>query len=310
MQGYSQSSPPLSPKNLIPQKIRSFASSPFGSTSPKKGKDDLDDGISLSNKATLIVATLVMATFSLASLFLEAYVVTANAAIVVFVVGSYVVWSSYHSFHYYLSKYSKSYSAITDQEKQFYVLSNLIKSSVLLVYSPLAAVLLYNCLVHDQWDSTRIRIMGTLYTIPDFVSLFMVRRMATTTIVHHVVVCIFNCFSVYNDYNDVNVIRAIVVYAIFSTFAYLVNLLLAARFMDTSFVLKAVLSALALVIYALCCAVNWVWQLFFLSKLVYSQMIPVAIYSGLVLLLVWDDVVLLKWLWSNVKNAMNMKKEN
>ena len=36
-------------------------------------------------------------------------------------------------------------------DKQFYVLSNLIKSAVLLSYSPLAAFLLYETMVNDVW---------------------------------------------------------------------------------------------------------------------------------------------------------------
>ena len=96
-----------------------------------------------------------------AQYFLELYVISANAAIVVFVVGAYVIFSSYHTFNFYLNKWSSSYRRIPEARK-FYVLSNLIKSAVLLSYSPLAAKCLYDTLVLDVWDSNRIRIMGTL----------------------------------------------------------------------------------------------------------------------------------------------------
>ena len=94
----------------------------------------------------------------------------------VFGVGSYVVFSSYFVFHYYLSLHSSSYSAIPS-DKQFYVLSNLIKSAVLLSYTPLAVYCLYQALVEDVWDERRIRNLGVLYAIPDFVSLLVVSRM-------------------------------------------------------------------------------------------------------------------------------------
>ena len=257
-----------------------------------------DQGMSYC--ASFVILGIVGAVFGLASLFLETYVVTANAAIVVFVVGSYVIFSSYHSFHFYLTKFSTSYAAIDDQAKQFYVLSNLIKSAVLLAYSPLAGVLLYETMVLDQWDSNRIRIMGTLYCIPDFVSLFMVKRMATTTVVHHIVVCVFNAFSLYNDYDQINVVRAIMVYAVWSTFAYMVNLLLASRFVDTSPMMSMVLSALALVIYGTCCFFNWSWQLWFLSGIASTKPYQVFGYVALMSMLVWDDIVLMKWLFKNV----------
>lgn len=267
----------------------------------------LDMGAGMSYLASFTILAITTTVFGLASLFLETYVLNANAAIVVFVVGSYVVWSSYHSFHFYLMKCSKSYASIDDQPKQFYVLSNLIKSAVLLSYSPLAAVLLYETMVHDTWDSNRIRIMGTLYCIPDFVSLFMVSRMATTTMVHHIVVCVFNAFSLYNDYDQINVIRAIMVYAVWSTFAYMVNLLLASRFVDTSPTMSMVLSALALIIYGLCCLFNWSWQVWFLSGLFQEKPFQVIGYVALMGMLVWDDIVLMKWLFKNVvKKAKGM----
>lgn len=85
---------------------------------------------------TLAVVGIVSGVFAMASYFLEAYVVTANAALVVFVVGSYVIFSSYFTFDYFLNKLSSSY-AVIPEDKKFYVLSNLIKSAVLLAYSPL-----------------------------------------------------------------------------------------------------------------------------------------------------------------------------
>merc|ERR1711871_350702 len=118
-----------------------------------------------------------VAVFGGASYFLQHYVITANSSHVVFLVGSYVVFSSYFTFDYFLKEYSTSYRDIPS-EKKFYVLSNLIKSGVLLSYSPLAFNLLLESMRYDVWDTSKIRIMGTLYCIPDFVSLFVVKRMA------------------------------------------------------------------------------------------------------------------------------------
>ena len=162
--------------------------------------------------------------FVMLSLIMENYVVTANQHLVVFGVGSYMVFSSYFLVHFYLCKLSSSYKLVPEG-KQFYVLSNLIKSGVLLAYCPLAVDVLWKTIVLDQWPNQRIRNLGCMYAIPDFVSLLLVRRMGWTTIIHHVCVLVFNFISVYNDYGEDNVCRLIVVYAVFSTFAYLVNLL-------------------------------------------------------------------------------------
>ena len=246
-----------------------------------------------------IVIFILCIIFGCASYFLQKYVVTAETALVVGIVGSYVVFTSYFTFDYYLKQLSSSYKNIPE-DKQFYVLSNLIKSAALFAYSPLAAQLLYETMYLDVWNSNKIRIMGTLYSIPDFVSLIVVKRMANTTKIHHVVVVVFNIISCYNDYTKVNVVRAIMVYAVFSVFSYLVNLLLASRFMQTSQWTKFLLSLLALIIYAACCFFNWSWQFLYLSKIFSNNQIAVVLYVCLMSQLVRDDYILMKWLYKNL----------
>ena len=158
--------------------------------------------------------------FSLAVNFMDIYIVSASSCLTVFVIGSYVIFSSYFMIHYYLMILSSSYQKISN-EKQFYILSNLIKSAALLAYSPLAAQTLYLGLVLDQWQTQRIRNMGCLYAITDFVSLFLVKKMSWSTWGHHVCVTIFAIYSCFNDYEEESVCRLLVVYAIFSVFAYL-----------------------------------------------------------------------------------------
>jgi hypothetical protein len=237
-----------------------------------------------------------------AAYFLETYVVSsATAHLVLFLVGSYVVFSAYFVLHFYLSRHSSSYARIAD-DKKFYVLSNLIKSAVLLSYSPLAADVLYAIFTRDEWSTSRIRNLGVLYAIPDFVSLFLVRRMALTTKLHHICVVVFMVVNLYNDYAIENVARALVVYAVFSTFAYLVNLLLASRFLKLSVGLSLCMSAAALGVYIGCLALNWGWQILFLFRLWSSKpSFSILAYCILMSVVVYDDIVLVKWLHSNVR---------
>ena len=95
-------------------------------------------------------------------------------------------------------------------------------------------------------------------------------------------------------------------YGTFSTFAYLVNLLLASRFLPVSPAASLSLSALALAIYAACLGANWSWQLRFLYTLALSgpsavHSVFIAIYLALISQVVYDDVVLTKWLLANCK---------
>ena len=246
--------------------------------------------------------------FAFASAFLEVYVVSARAHFAVFAVGTYVVFSSYFVADYFLARQSTSYARIPD-DKKFYVLSNLIKSAVLTAYTPQAAYLLYQAIHLDEWSTPRIRSLGVLYAIPDFVSLFLVQRMALTTKAHHVCVVIFMVINLYNDYAHENVCRALVVYAVFSTFAYLVNLLLASRFLPVKPRMSLAMSAVALVVYTSCLAINWMWQVGFVASLHARKWADgdahavgaIYAYLAAISMVVYDDVVLTKWLLANCK---------
>ena len=214
---------------------------------------------------TLALGVPIFLFFLAASVFLEVYVLsTATAHLAIFAVGSYVVFSTYFVADHFMRAHSASYDAIAD-DKKFYVLSNLIKSAVLLAYTPSCIYTLYRAMNLDEWSTPRIRNMGVLYAIPDTVSLLLVTRMAWSTRVHHLCVVGFMVVNLFVTYEEETVARALVVYAVFSTFAYLVNLLLASRFLPVSPRLSLTLSVVALVIYSGCLAINWIWQVGFLD---------------------------------------------
>lgn len=181
--------------------------------------------------------------------------------------------------------------------------------------------------------------------------MLLVERMALSTKAHHTIVVIFMVVNLYVTFEEETVGRALVVYAIFSTFvraltnctdlgpdaaptmglssslplraptsphnaparaqAYLVNLLLATRFLSVPLAVRLLMSALALVIYGGCLAVNWTWQLLFISRIVMEQpSLSLAAYLFLIVFVVWDDCLLLRWLWYNVgKTAQGLAKE-
>eukprot|EP00124_Ichthyophonus_hoferi_P003854 Ihof_evm3s368 gene=Ihof_evmTU3s368 len=212
-----------------------------------------DEGTShLEDKHVVILVLMgVMAS----SYTIHKWVESANC-IVTFLGGSVVVYIVYNVLDRLMMKYSRRYRAITSRDNQLYVLSNTIKSFMLASFTPFCAHLLYECLICDHWNNTRISNLGSLYAICDFISLLVVRKMAVTTVLHHIAVLVFNAFSVTNDYSQENICRLIMVYAIFSTFAYLVNMLLASRFLGVRRSLLMLLSTSALITYALTCSVN------------------------------------------------------
>ena len=151
--------------------------------------------------------------------------------------------------------------------------------------------------------------------------------------------------------------RALVVYAVFSTFAYLVNLLLASRFLKIGATTSLIMSLMALGLYAGCLAINWVWQVrrkhmpkvhapraslepppaiprslvthrpahhlttpccpppaaqvrFLTNLWWHNPSMGIYIYCAFMSMVVYDDVVLVRWLWSNVQHKAKAARDD
>lgn len=263
-------------------------------------ESELGEDFGLHAGPTYAVFAIVALATATTSFFVSEYLVEIVRTEALFFMGSYVIFASYFMFHYYLTKLSRSYASISS-DKQFYVLSNCIKAAMLASMTPFALHLLYMALIQDVWISARIRNLGCLYAIPDFVSLLLVRKMSSATKAHHVCVCVFNYLSCQNDYAQENICRLIVVYAVFSTLAFLVNLLLASRFLNISREWFILLSSLSLGIYVSACGINWTWQVWYIARLVsLTNHWSIYVYCTLLSAIVYDDLVLMKWLVSNI----------
>ena len=125
--------------------------------------------------------------------------------------------------------------------------------------------------------------------------------MALSTKIHHLCVVVFMVVNLFSTYEEETVGRALVVYAIFSTFAYLVNMLLASRFLPVAPKTSFLLSVLAFIVYAGCLGVNWTWQIAFCGRLGATKpSFGLVVYIALITLIVYDDCILVKWLWRNI----------
>lgn len=256
---------------------------------------------------TFWVIAATMAFSSISTYILDQHILSTKDQVAVFVIGSYVVFSSYYVIYHFLDRFSTSFKAISD-DKKMYTISNLLKAGILMSITPFAVTELYGIVVHDRWNTNVLRNLGCIYAVPDFVSMLVVRRMAWSTIFHHVCVQVFNFFSVMNDYSQSNVCRLIVVYAAFSTFAYCVNMLLGSRFLGVSAMASRCLSAAAFIVYTACCAVNWSWQAFYLRRMFAADPADwtLYVYVSLIGFIVYDDIVLNKWLLLNMRRAEGM----
>lgn len=265
----------------------------------------------LSLTPAVIVSSLTAVLNMMICHFLQRHVLDTVDHLGLFLIGSYLVFTSYYTIYYFLERYSFSFQRIQSKQKKFYIIGNLLKAGVLISITPFAAFHLTKIIVFDEWNTQTLQTLGSIYVIPDFISMIVVKRMRWSTWIHHLCVVLFNYFSIMNDYRNENVLRCVVVYASFSSFAYCVNVLLASRFLGLSVNAAHVLSFFALLIYGACCAVNWSWQAYYLHRLLTTghQSWPVFLYMGLITVVVYDDLVLNKWLWRYASNMGIMSQQ-
>lgn len=242
----------------------------------------------------------------LMNVFLQRMVLSASDHAAVFSIGGFMCFSSYFMIYYFLNEYAPSFRRIS-KEKQFYTISNLMKAGILAAIFPFAVMSVPKIFFYDGWvsEANTLRNLGCIYAIPDFVSLLIVRRMAWSTILHHIAVCLLNLASVQNDYGSENICRLIVVYAAFSTFAYVVYMLLASRFLGLPKILSKILSLGSLGIFLLCCICNWCMQTWYLHHLiVHHNHWSIYLYIPFFFIVAYDDVHLIQWLLTNVRTLM------
>lgn len=232
----------------------------------------------------------------------------------IYIVGFYLFFSTYFVMDRFLSSTNEKYRRLSN-EKQMYVVSNILKGILLCGITPIVGNILYETMYLDNWDNNLIKNMGIVYAIPDCVSLTLVKKMDMTTKIHHSIVCIFNIFSIRNDYNNDNIIRCMVIYACFSCFAFIVNILLGTRYLHDNRNIGIFMAKVAMYIYVTCCFINWAWH----GKYVYLLankcdntvcQITIPTYCGMVMMLAWDDIKLNKWLYKEAyKNERTIRKD-
>lgn len=216
-----------------------------------------------------------------AAVFLTRY---ASPNIVWFVILSVICIIAYPTLHLRMFK-DTTYRSIVF-ERKMYVLSNTIKGMTLCACCPISMFLLYECL-HGIWNTRQILMLGHIYTVLDMVSLFMLERMQTSTMVHHVAVVLVHLQNCIIGFDTDTYARCSVIYAIFSCFAFQVNLTLAKRYEDTSY-RSAYLS------YILCCMCNWTWQIYYTATHPFSW--HGVLWWAFMIAIIYDDVHLILWL--------------
>ena len=184
-------------------------------------------------------------------------------------------------FYKYLEK---SYKYIYNKNKLRYITKNIVKSIILFV------LFVYTIFVND-WSNENIYNYGIIYASHDILSLIMYCNiLSMTTILHHVAVLVLSILNLFNNYEIYNVWHGLVLYCLLSASTFYINLFLGLRFLINRRS-SIIISKKIYTFYLTTCLINWFYQIY---NIYYFFNIY---YLFLILFIVYDDIILLKFLY-------------
>lgn len=195
-----------------------------------------------------------------------------------FIVCCTSIYLSYSALKIMLNKHSKSFNM---SSRKNYIVKNILKAFILffLVIACLVLVFPYN------WNNENIKLIASAYVANDFVGL-LTCKLPYSTLLHHIVSCIFLIFAQYVDFSKSLEAQMLFYYSFFSACTFCVNLYLGLRLFEECDWLKQVCKF----VYPFFLFLNWSIQLYNVFHLQ-------TWYLGLLMFIVYDDIVLLRWLW-------------
>ena len=228
-----------------------------------------------------------------------------------FMVGGVCYTLLYPTTNFILNKVSDKYKKCKKGEK-YYILSNILKSSVLSVLSVYFSLSVFygdfNLINPSEWGTNQrvLKNIVGLYAITDTVPLLINReKMKTSTIIHHI--CVFASYIYIlslSDFNQEGVFKSIIIYGGFSSLAYLVNFYLGSRFLTDNKTYIKYLKKAAGISYITSCGFNWTWQIYYMMLLLkyyynnsmYLGYIKIGFLGTLIKYWIKDDLILIKHL--------------
>eukprot|EP00730_Choanoeca_flexa_P001568 TRINITY_DN10692_c0_g1_i2.p1 TRINITY_DN10692_c0_g1~~TRINITY_DN10692_c0_g1_i2.p1 ORF type:complete len:320 (+),score=36.20 TRINITY_DN10692_c0_g1_i2:376-1335(+) len=234
-----------------------------------------------------------------------------------------VIWIT---MHVVFNRFWSTFSNVRPRHKQWYIIANFSKAIILggqccsfawWYYSYLHHACAFNPLLRQvgfgqfqpcAYDAVPLQESFTktvcaTYVITDALALFMVPKLPTSTIIHHVSTTLFLALMLTVRLSDHPVGQKLVMYGFWSTIAFPVNAFLALRVLYPTARRLKHFAQFSAMVYSICCFFNWLLHLAWLvDGLFISQdwtltaTIINTAYLAFVGALVNDDLVLLKWL--------------
>ena len=176
-----------------------------------------------------------------------------------------------------------------ESNRKEYIQKNIVKGIYLMFLSMIATV--YFCFF--PWDNTVLKTLAACYVSNDVVGLFCC-ELPLSTKIHHITSTVFLMFTYTLDFSKSQVGELLVYYTYFSSLAFMVNIYLGLRLCYEIHPkwLEDMINFCKWWYLSLC-FMNWFMQLYLLSSL----NIQIGIYTTMIMLIVVDDIILLKWLF-------------
>lgn len=174
--------------------------------------------------------------------------------------------------------------------RRVYIVKNLVKSFVLMM------LVIGSFLWLHEWDNDIIKCFASLYVSNDLTALILCRdELPTSTRLHHMTSVLFMLSAFQTDFTQSKTAQMLYYYTYASAWAFPVNTYLGLRlcFQKRPKYLDHLLN-LCKVLYPAICIVNWSFQLYLFDFTYESTM-----YAIFLVMIIYDDLVLVRWLYSH-----------
>lgn len=200
--------------------------------------------------------------------------------------------TTYGVSYFCLNRFNTEFNKIIPLHKKTYVTMNLVKSFFLGI---LSILFFYHYLNNTLFEYTVLYNLGSIYILLDLIALFVVHKMQLNTKIHHIIVQILFVISYLYEFSaSTYVVQGIIIYTIFSSVAFMVNAFLAFRIFITNKWLVT-FAQISMGIYIISCCFNWIYQIYILHHL---NVIVGLVYFTLLILIIYDDITLIKYLYN------------
>lgn len=229
-----------------------------------------------------------------------------------------LVYLALHPLMYHLLLRSPTFRVL-DYSKKSYILCSIMETLVLVLLSYLGVVALWRgdiSFINTSTHAPNVQVLinaSTMYTIKDIVETFVNKKIARSTVIHHICVTLAYIYVMrvlHTDYNVEGVFKNFIGYAVFTTLDFPFEIYLALRFfIDRQGLLNLLCKRYVFLHNLTCVTCNFLWQTFYFSSLMISFLASgsglaflVSSVIYLVLLLGWgqEEYVVMQYLW-NVK---------